>query len=54
VPPGEAAALADGLGRLMDDRDRAARLARAAWDEAPRYSWDARAEKLRDAFARMR
>jgi glycosyltransferase involved in cell wall biosynthesis len=54
VPPGEATALAEGLGRLMDDRGRAERLARAAWDEAPRYSWDARAGKLRDAFARMR
>lgn len=54
VPPGDAAALAFGLTRLLDDRAGAGRLARGAWDEAPRYSWDARARRLRAAFERMR
>jgi glycosyltransferase involved in cell wall biosynthesis len=54
VPPGDAAVLADGLARLLDDRTLRERLARAAWDEAPRYSWDARARRLRAAFEAMR
>jgi glycosyltransferase involved in cell wall biosynthesis len=46
VPPGDAGALAAAIGRLLDDRALALRLARAAFDEAPRYSWDARARQL--------
>lgn len=47
VPPGDASALAAAIRRLLEDRALAERLARAAWDEAPQYSWDARARKLR-------
>lgn len=46
VPPGDPAALAEGLRRLLDDRGLAERLARAAFDDAPRYSWDARGRAL--------
>jgi glycosyltransferase involved in cell wall biosynthesis len=46
APPGDASALAAAIRRLLEDRALAERLARAAWDEAPQYSWDARARKL--------
>jgi glycosyltransferase involved in cell wall biosynthesis len=48
VPPGDALALATALRRVLEERDLASRLARAAWDAAPRYSWDARARALRE------
>ena len=48
VPPGEAAPLAGAVDRLLRDRPLALRLAKAAYDEAPRYSWDARARALRE------
>jgi glycosyltransferase involved in cell wall biosynthesis len=48
VPPGDAHALATALRRVLEERDLASRLARAAWDAAPRYSWDARARALRE------
>jgi glycosyltransferase involved in cell wall biosynthesis len=47
VPPGDASALAGAIARLLEDRELAARLARSAFEAAPRYSWDARALKLR-------
>jgi glycosyltransferase involved in cell wall biosynthesis len=46
VPPGDAAALGAALRRLLGDRALAERLARRAWDEAPLWSWDSRADKL--------
>jgi glycosyltransferase involved in cell wall biosynthesis len=54
VPPGDAPALAAALQRVLSDRGLAAQLAGAAWDEAPQYSWDARARKLRALFAELR
>lgn len=54
VPPGDASALAAALRRVLSDRGLAALLARAAWDEAPRYSWDARAQKLLALFEELR
>jgi glycosyltransferase involved in cell wall biosynthesis len=54
VPPGDAASLAAALRRLLADRALAERLARAAWDEAPAYSWDARAAALRGLFDEVR
>ena len=54
VPPGDAPALAAALRRLLDDPALAQRLARAAWDEAPRYSWDARARQLRELLEEVR
>lgn len=50
VPPGDAAALAAAVSRLVADPPLALRLARAAFDEAPRYAWDARARSLRGLF----
>ena len=46
VPPGDVAALGAAIGRLLADRALAERLARTAWDEAPLWSWDSRADKL--------
>lgn len=53
VPPGEASALAAALRRLLGEPALAERLARAAWDEAPRYSWDARALALAALFEEL-
>jgi glycosyltransferase involved in cell wall biosynthesis len=50
VPPGDAAALAAALRRLLAGGDLARHLAGAAWAAAPRYSWDARARVLRELF----
>jgi glycosyltransferase involved in cell wall biosynthesis len=54
VPPGDPAALAAGINRLLGDTARAERLARSAWDEAPRYSWDARGRSLHDLMDGIR
>ncbi|HET8647710.1 MAG TPA: glycosyltransferase, partial [Vicinamibacteria bacterium] len=51
VPPGDTAALAAALRRVLQDGALAARLARAAWREASAFSWDARAARLRALFA---
>jgi glycosyltransferase involved in cell wall biosynthesis len=48
VPPGEAGALAAAIQRVLSDSTLAQRLARCAYDEAPRFSWDARAARLRE------
>lgn len=50
VPPGEAAALGQAVRRLLEDPALAERIARRAWDDAPRYSWDARAGALARLF----
>jgi glycosyltransferase involved in cell wall biosynthesis len=53
VPPGEASALAAALRRLLSEPALAERLARTAWDEAPRYSWEARAQALVGLFEEL-
>jgi glycosyltransferase involved in cell wall biosynthesis len=53
VPPGDASALAGALRRVLADGDLARRLAAAAWEAAPRYSWDARARALGELFAEV-
>ncbi len=50
VQPGDAGALAAALRRLMEEPGLAERLARAAFAEAPRFSWDARARALLSVF----
>jgi glycosyltransferase involved in cell wall biosynthesis len=50
VPPQEPRALAAGLRRLLSEEGLAPRLARAAFEKAPRYSWDSRAESLLRLF----
>ena len=47
VPPSDPGALAAALRRLLEDGVLAERLARTAWDDAPQWSWDARATRLR-------
>jgi glycosyltransferase involved in cell wall biosynthesis len=46
VAPGDASALAAAIRRLLADRELARRLARAAFSEAGRYSWDTRAKAI--------
>jgi glycosyltransferase involved in cell wall biosynthesis len=46
VPPGDAEALAVALRTLLTQPEVARRLATTAYAEAPRYSWDARAQSL--------
>lgn len=53
VPPGEAPALAAAVGRLLAEPVLAERLARGAWDQAPRYSWQARAQALVGLFEEL-
>ncbi len=47
VPPGDVESLAGAISRLLVDTELARRLARSAFAQAPRYSWDARARQLR-------
>lgn len=51
VPPGDPIALADRIDRLLKDHALSSRLARAAFDEVPNYSWQRRAERLDALFA---
>jgi glycosyltransferase involved in cell wall biosynthesis len=46
VTPGDAAAIAAAVRRLLDDGPLARRLARRAWEDAARYTWDARAAAI--------
>jgi glycosyltransferase involved in cell wall biosynthesis len=50
VPPGDPSALASAIDRLLTDPELALRLARAALDDVPNYSWDRRAERLEALF----
>ncbi len=46
VPPADEEALGAAMRLLLEDRALASRLARNAWDLAPRYAWEARAGAL--------
>jgi glycosyltransferase involved in cell wall biosynthesis len=50
VPPGDPVALGEAIGRLMTDPRAAERLARRAHAEAAKYSWDARARRVREVL----
>lgn len=50
VPPGDVAAWARALERLAGDAALTERLARAAFAEAPRHAWEARAHALLTLF----
>lgn len=49
VPPGDVEATAHAIQRLLDDPERADRIARQAREDSVRYTWDARGQKL-EAF----
>jgi len=51
VAPDDPAALAAGLARLLEDDALSARIARAAFEDAVAFSWDARARRLMAVFA---
>jgi phosphatidylinositol alpha-mannosyltransferase len=53
VPPGDATALADELGRLLDDGAERARLAAAGRREAARYAWPRVAERVLAVYERV-
>jgi glycosyltransferase involved in cell wall biosynthesis len=53
VTPGNPAAFAEAIERLVAQPGLAARLARAAFDGALEYSWEHRAEKLERLFAEV-
>lgn len=53
VPPDDPAALAGGLARLLGDDALSERIARAAFEDAVAFSWDARARRLMDVFAEI-
>jgi glycosyltransferase involved in cell wall biosynthesis len=46
VPPGDPVALSNAITRLFNDQALAARLAEAAFEQVPNYSWERRAERL--------
>jgi glycosyltransferase involved in cell wall biosynthesis len=50
--PDDAAALAAGIKQVLADPALAIRLARTAFEEASRYSWERRAEQLEQVIAR--
>ena len=54
VPPGDDAALGGALARLLREPALSERIARTAFEEAPRYSWAARAAALRGLFDEVR
>ena len=53
VPPDDAGALTDGIIRLLRDDAVSERIARAAFEDAVAFSWDARARRLLDVFAEI-
>ena len=54
VTPGDPAAMAAAIERLLADPALATRLADAALSAVPAYSWDRRAERLEALFEEMR
>jgi glycosyltransferase involved in cell wall biosynthesis len=54
VPPGDGAALASGIQRLLDDPALAARLARTAFEDVGAFGWDRRAGLLERVLERAR
>jgi glycosyltransferase involved in cell wall biosynthesis len=50
VKPGDQAALAAGIRTLINDRELAQRLARAAFEDVAQYTWERRAQRLEALF----
>ena len=53
VPPGDVTAAAHAIERLLDDPALADRLAHAALQDVPQYSWQRRAEQLEALFVEV-
>lgn len=53
VPPGDPEALAEGVGKVLDDPDAARRLGGAGRERAARYSWDVVAADLEAVYAEV-
>jgi glycosyltransferase involved in cell wall biosynthesis len=53
TPPGDPAALAAALARVLADPVLAGRLARQAFDDATGYTWARRAERLEELLKRL-
>jgi len=54
VPPGDPAALGAAIRRLLQSPELALHIARTAYEEAPRFSWDARAGAVRELLDEVR
>jgi glycosyltransferase involved in cell wall biosynthesis len=54
VTPGDSTAFAQGIERLLSDRELAARLARNALNDVDDYTWSRRAERLEALFEEVR
>jgi glycosyltransferase involved in cell wall biosynthesis len=54
VAPGDSAALARGIDRLLGEPELAARLARNALNDVDDYTWSRRAERLETLFEQVR
>ena len=52
VPPGDPAALADALRRVLTDATLAARLAAAGRERARSYAWDAVVPRIEEVYRR--
>ena len=50
VPPGNPQAMAAAIRRVLTDPELAERLASRAFEQAARYSWEARARRIEQAF----
>lgn len=50
VPPNDAAALAEGLGRLLEDSSFASDMRRAAFEWSERFGWDRAADEMASAI----
>jgi glycosyltransferase involved in cell wall biosynthesis len=53
VKPGDAAAMAEAIRRVINDRDFAQGLARNAFRDVAQYTWARRAERLEKLFAEV-
>ena len=53
VPPGDAGALAEALGRVLDDPELSSRLGTAGAERARAFSWDAVLPRIEEVYERV-